>query len=131
MKERFSNTCSRSPYPVMTRAANPNGLKLALFADMNAQMARLGISAQVLGFVRVIKPFGDCLNQCVTYQRIQCFSQNGCGPALPPNAEIIRTVRECGKANGLGTDGMRRLCQCAAEAGARQLAGICNKIVVS
>ncbi|VDO19226.1 unnamed protein product [Heligmosomoides polygyrus] len=91
----------------------------------------LSITSQALSFFRVIKSFFECQKECVTKQSMTCLSRNVCGLAMPPNSEVILSVKMCAIANGMGTDGLRRLCMCTAAAGARQLAAICPRIVLS
>lgn len=101
------------------------------YSMVNGTTSDTGITSQALSFFRVIKSFFECQKECVTKQSMTCLSRNVCGLAMPPNSEVILSVKMCAIANGMGTDGLRRLCMCTAAAGARQLAAICPRIVLS
>ncbi|EYC29748.1 hypothetical protein Y032_0006g3159 [Ancylostoma ceylanicum] len=130
-KNKLVNTCAPHDNPVMVRKFQPDALKLALLKEINEHLKKSGIRNEMLKFFREDKLFSICRLKCMTDESLRCFRGRRCGLSLPSNHEIVKSLKDCALVNGMDTDGFRKLCHCTANAGARGLAEICDKIVFS
>ncbi|KAL6743868.1 hypothetical protein Aduo_016858 [Ancylostoma duodenale] len=131
VKNQLSNTCSRSGNPLTVRNFHPELFKLALLKEINDQLKRSGIKHDVVRFFRDDKAYSECQLKCMNDRVMKCFKDKKCGLNLPSNEALVSTLKQCALSSGMGTDGFRKLCRCGVKAGARGLAQVCEKIVIS
>ncbi|ETN77141.1 hypothetical protein NECAME_03241 [Necator americanus] len=122
--------CAMGP-PAMVPKRYMETFKLALFNDMNAVLTRSGVRNQVMSFARAGKKFTSCNMNCVQRVTSECRRRHNCGLSLPSDNIMIQTLKQCMQISGFHTTGVQQICSCLATAGARQLAPICNRIIIS
>ncbi|KAK6757858.1 hypothetical protein RB195_015588 [Necator americanus] len=126
----FDKACAMGP-PAMVPKRYMETFKLALFNDMNAVLTRSGVRNQVMSFARAGKKFTSCNMNCVQRVTSECRRRHNCGLSLPSDNIMIQTLKQCMQISGFHTTGVQQICSCLATAGARQLAPICNRIIIS
>ncbi|CAB3407877.1 unnamed protein product [Caenorhabditis bovis] len=130
-KNTMRNACSNGGGG-MVRKRYPETLKLAAFTEINGILTRSGIQAEAKGFLSVGKKFATCVMKCMDRGSTgSCYKKLGCGLDLPPDSVVVRNTKQCAIQSGFNTAGVRQLCNCVAASGVRNLAPLCNRIVIS
>ncbi|CAI5437961.1 unnamed protein product [Caenorhabditis angaria] len=130
-KGRLANSCSRGGGG-MVQKRYPETLKLAAFTEVNQILQRSGIQAEAKAFISVGKKFATCVMKCMDRGSAgACFKKLGCGLDLPPDSVLVQSTKQCAISSGFNTAGVRQLCNCVAGSGVRNLAPLCNRIVIS
>ncbi|CAI2321088.1 unnamed protein product [Caenorhabditis sp. 36 PRJEB53466] len=130
-KSNLQNSCSRSGGG-MVRKRYPETLKLAAFTEVNSILQRSGIQAEAKAFLSVGKKFATCVMKCMDRGSTgNCYKKLGCGLDLPADSVLVQSTKQCAIASGFDTAGVRQLCNCVAGTGVRNLAPLCNRIVIS
>uniref|UniRef100_A0A1I7UYB2 DUF19 domain-containing protein n=1 Tax=Caenorhabditis tropicalis TaxID=1561998 RepID=A0A1I7UYB2_9PELO len=130
-KSNLQNSCSRSGGG-MVRKRYPETLKLAAFTEVNSILQRSGIQAEAKAFLSVGKKFATCVMKCMDRGSSgNCYKKLGCGLDLPPDSVLVQSTKQCAINSGFDTAGVRQLCNCVAGTGVRNLAPLCNRIVIS
>ncbi|KAL6743865.1 hypothetical protein Aduo_016855 [Ancylostoma duodenale] len=131
VKGRLSNSCARHGNPILVRKFYPDFFKLSLLKEVNGVMRRSGIQHSVAKFFLDDKQFTECRLKCISDRATGCLKNKNCGLNLPSNETLVQTLKQCAIGNGMGTDGFRKLCRCTARAGARGLAQVCERVIIT
>uniref|UniRef100_A0A8R1HIQ6 DUF19 domain-containing protein n=1 Tax=Caenorhabditis japonica TaxID=281687 RepID=A0A8R1HIQ6_CAEJA len=130
-KNNLQNSCSRTGGG-MVRKRYPETLKLAAFTEVNSILQRSGIQAEAKAFLSVGKKFAACVMKCMDRGSTgNCYKKLKCGLELPPDSVLVQSTKQCAISAGFDTNGVRQLCNCVAGTGVRNLAPLCNRIVIS
>lgn len=146
VEQSHANSCARGN-PLMVEKRYPETLKIAALSEINKMLQKSGIAGQVKGLMSTGKKLFGCMRKCVDGKAGNCAKKLGCGLALPADSALVQNAKRCAIQSGyvfilswtnclikivyrFDTAGIRSLCQCAAGAGVKGLAGICNKIQI-
>ncbi|RCN52871.1 hypothetical protein ANCCAN_00866 [Ancylostoma caninum] len=131
VKGRLSNSCARRGNPILVRKFYPEFFKLSVLKEVNGVLKRSGIQHSVARFFLDDKQFMECRLKCMSDRATSCLKSRNCGLNLPSNEVLVQTLKQCAIGSGMGTDGFRKLCRCTAKAGARGLAQVCERIIIT
>uniref|UniRef100_A0AC34FNS1 Uncharacterized protein n=1 Tax=Panagrolaimus sp. ES5 TaxID=591445 RepID=A0AC34FNS1_9BILA len=123
------NACAKGN-PLMVEKRYPETLKIAALSEINSMLVKNGIASQVKGLMSTGKKLFGCMRKCVDAKAGNCAKKLGCGLQLPADNVLVKNAKQCAIQSGFNTAGIRELCNCAAGAGVRGLAGVCNKLNV-
>ncbi|KAE9551301.1 hypothetical protein FO519_005481 [Halicephalobus sp. NKZ332] len=124
-----ANSCARGSGG-MVQKRYPETLKIAAMTEINGMLNRLGIGAQVKGLMSTGKKLFNCMRKCVDKAGGACGTRLGCGLSLPSDNILVQQAKQCAIQSGFNTFELQQICNCAVNAGVRQLAGICNRIQI-
>ncbi|EYC29745.1 hypothetical protein Y032_0006g3157 [Ancylostoma ceylanicum] len=131
VKGRLSNSCARYGNPILVRKFYPEFFKLSMLKEINGVLKRSGVQFSVARFFADDKQYTECRLKCIGDRATSCLKSKNCGLNLPSNDVLIQTLKQCAFSSGMGTDGFRKLCRCTARAGARGLAQVCERIIIT
>lgn len=122
-----SNACSRGGGGMVPKRY-PETLKIAAMSEISSLLKKNGISGQVQGLFTQGKRLFGCMRKCVDKKAGHCANKLKCGLALPSDSVMVQTAKRCAIQSGFNAHEMQQICQCALNAGVKQLAGVCGKI---
>ncbi|GMR62564.1 hypothetical protein PMAYCL1PPCAC_32759, partial [Pristionchus mayeri] len=126
-RNSFGNVCANAPGQMVPRHF-PETFQLAAFREVNQVLARSGVLAQAAPLLSAGRKAVGCMMRCG--QQNNCVKR-GCGLALPSDNVAIHNVKNCAMQAGFTTPTVREMCNCLANAGIRQLAPLCPRLVIS
>ncbi|CAJ0588050.1 unnamed protein product [Cylicocyclus nassatus] len=126
----FTQSCAKGN-PIRVPKRYIETFKVALFNEMNNVLTKSGVKNQVMAFLKTGKKFASCTLNCGQRTFGECQKRHNCGLSLPSDAILVQRLKQCMLSSGLGTTGVQKICFCLANSGARQLAGVCNRLVMT
>jgi len=127
VQNRYPNACAnREGNRVPKRHLGT--LKLALSNELMRIFRSWGVMGQADELMRLGNSLFTCMHKCMSDMSGNCEKKMNCGFDLPADNALASTVISCATSSGFDASGVKNLCQCAADAGARQLASVCPKI---
>jgi len=128
--------CVQNSYP--SACANHEGnrvpkrhlgtLKLALSNELMRIFRSWGVKSQADELMRMGNSLFSCMHRCMTDSTGNCEKKMNCGLDLPSDNALASTIINCATQNGFDARGVKNLCQCAVDAGAKQYASTCQRI---
>ena len=129
-KRQHANSCARGPGG-MVQKRYLETLKLAAFTEINRMLSRSGVTGNVQQFLGVGRKFAGCVLKCMERSSIgRCYKDLNCGLDLPSDATLVQSAKQCAIQSGFNTQGIQQLCNCAANAGIRNLAQVCPRLQI-
>ncbi|GMR57449.1 hypothetical protein PMAYCL1PPCAC_27644 [Pristionchus mayeri] len=127
IERHFGNSCAARPGLTVPRR-DPHTAQFAAMREITQMIARSGLTSQAIPFLAAGKRLAGCVQQCA--QAHSC-SRLGCGLSLPSDSILVSTAKQCAMQAGFSTAVARQVCNCLMNAGIRQLAPICPRIVIT
>ncbi|GMR57447.1 hypothetical protein PMAYCL1PPCAC_27642 [Pristionchus mayeri] len=123
----YGNSCANGPGQTVPKRF-PETAQIAAFRELTGMIARSGLTAEAAPFLAAGRKAGACAGKCA--QAHSC-AKLGCGLALPSDSILVATGKRCAIQAGFTTPVARDICHCLANAGIKQLAPLCDRIVIS
>ncbi|WKY13946.1 hypothetical protein Q1695_004632 [Nippostrongylus brasiliensis] len=121
----YRNACANDGAPHMVPKRYIETFKLAFLSRIKSMLSRTGVLNDIIALFKQTKKFWSCKMKCVAKtagslapQRNSSIQhQTACGTLDPPDNELVEMYLNCAIQNGMNTEGFRRLCHCALNAG--------------
>uniref|UniRef100_A0AC35TPR8 Uncharacterized protein n=1 Tax=Rhabditophanes sp. KR3021 TaxID=114890 RepID=A0AC35TPR8_9BILA len=126
---KLAGSCARVPGNMVNKRFEET-LKLAAMSEMSNILQSSGVLNQVKPLMGTGKKFYGCVSKCMKIKSGNCQEKLKCGLDLPTDTVLVQQTKQCAIQSGFNTGVVRELCNCAVKAGVRQLAGVCDKIVI-
>ncbi|WKY13947.1 hypothetical protein Q1695_004632 [Nippostrongylus brasiliensis] len=138
----YRNACANDGAPHMVPKRYIETFKLAFLSRIKSMLSRTGVLNDIIALFKQTKKFWSCKMKCVaktaasdsvgpdTFERVIMVTLAWCGTLDPPDNELVEMYLNCAIQNGMNTEGFRRLCHCALNAGVRRLESVCDRLVI-
>ncbi|GMR46964.1 hypothetical protein PMAYCL1PPCAC_17159, partial [Pristionchus mayeri] len=129
VRAAFGNVrCSATPGAMVPRR-HAETFQIAATRELNAALTRSNLFDDAAPLIQHAKKSSTCWINCG--KQHQCAKLQSCGVRLPSDNDIISIVKKCAMDAGFTTPVAKEICGCLVNAGIKQLAPMCPKIIVS
>ncbi|VDD96357.1 unnamed protein product [Enterobius vermicularis] len=105
------------------------GIELALVKEFKKMVDEAKVDTNLLPAIGLARKYSKCVRKCVAKNTEGCFEGRVCSYDLPDDDTLVQQGKQCSIKSGfLTATTIRRLCDCAVDAGLKQLEPTCKLI---